>query len=242
MVALIASIAIASHFLLRCGTRHNASTTVPEFRGLGLSKAENLAKEQGFEFEVTDSLYVPTAEGGEVLDQNPAAGVEVKPGRRVYVVINAFGEKMVTIPYVAGLSLRQAINTLDVSGLKIDKIKYVEDMATNYVLSSTYKGSAITKGSDYQAVMGEGMMLTVGVDREEYPTTVTPNLIGLNINDALARIWESGLNVGNVTVDKGVDLVRDKGARVYWQGVPSNYDVQWGSTLSVKLTTDKKKM
>ncbi len=242
IVGIVASIAIASHFLLRCGTRHNASTTVPEFRGLGLHAAEGIASEQGFQFEVTDSLYVPIAEGGEVLEQNPAPGVEVKPGRKIYVVINAFGKKMVDIPYVAGLSLRQAINTLDVSGLKIDKIKYVSDMATNYVLSSTHKGKPIKKDSDYQAVAGDGVTLTVGVNRTDNPKTITPNLIGLSIKDALSRIWESGLNVGNVNVEEDVDLIRDKDARVFLQGVPANNEVEWGSTLSVRLTKDKKKI
>lgn len=60
----------------------------------------------------TTRIVVPAYEGGIVLDQLPEGGVEVKPGRTVYITINSFRQKMVPVPYVAGRSLRQAKNML----------------------------------------------------------------------------------------------------------------------------------
>ena len=69
-----------------------------------------------------------------VLDQLPEKGVEVKPGRTIYVTINSFSQKRVPVPYVAGRSLRQAKNMLEIAGLEIAELVYRPDMATNYVL------------------------------------------------------------------------------------------------------------
>ncbi len=239
--AIILAITIASHFFLRSGTRHGAHCTVPEFKGLSLSDAQTLAKSQGLNLYINDSLYVASYEGGAVLDQLPAGGVEVKPGRTVYIIINAFGDKMVKIPYVAGHSLRQAKNILEVAGLEIAKINYVQDMATNYVLESSYKGRTISEESNAEAVMGDGITLKVGVSSSD-PYTITPNVIGLSLREAKSRIWEAGLNIGNVNVDKGVNLLRDKSARVYLQGVAANQSAGWGSRLSIRLTNDDKKI
>ncbi len=241
VAAVVLVIIVAAHYFLRSGTRHGAHSLVPEFKGLSLNDAEILAKAEGLNLFINDSLYVPSYEGGAVLDQLPASGVEVKPGRTVYIIINAFGDKMVKIPYVAGHSLRQAKNILEVAGLEIEKINYVRDMATNYVLEASYNGRAITSTSDVEAVVGDGITLKVGVSAED-PYTIIPNVIGLSLSEAKSRIWEAGLNVGNVNTDSGVNLLKDRSARVYVQGIGANQSAGWGSRLSIRLTTDKEKI
>ncbi len=241
IAAVVLALLVAAHFFLRSGTRHSAHCQVPEFKGLSLSDAQTLAKAEGLKLFINDSLYVPSYEGGMVLDQLPAGGVEVKPGRTVYIIINAFGDKMVRIPYVAGYSLRQAKNILEVAGLEIEKINYVRDMATNYVLESSYNGHTITSSSDVEAVVGDGVTLKVGVSAED-PYTIIPNVIGLSLGEAKSRIWEAGLNIGSINTDKGVNLLKDRGARVYLQGISANQSAGWGSRLSIRLTTDNEKI
>ncbi len=240
MVGVMVAIAIAAHYFLRIGTRHNARRTVPEFTDISLSEAQKLAKDNDLKIYINDSLYVNSKSGGTVLDQLPAAGVEVKPGRTIYVVINAFGKRMVTIPYVAGRSLRQAKNMLDVAELEIKQIRYVKDMATNYVLSQSYAGKAISSGSSIEAPVGSGVELTVGVSEDD-PYTRVPNVIGLSVKEAKSRIWESGLNVGRINTDKGVNLLEDKNAKVYKQGATANSSAKWGNVMSITVTLDDKK-
>ncbi|MFI3324417.1 MAG: PASTA domain-containing protein [Rikenellaceae bacterium] len=241
MVAVILGIAVASHYLLRMGTRHNAHCTVPEFKGISLREAEILAEANELKIIINDSLYVPSYAGGTVLDQLPAAGVEVKPGRTIYVVINAYGNRMVKIPYVAGRSLRQAKNMLDVAGLEIQRINYVNDMATNYVLEQSYRGRTIEPTSTREAPVGAGVELEVGVSPDN-PTTRIPNVIGLSLKEAKSRIWESGLNVGRIDIDQGVNLLRDKNAKVYIQGLVANTTSKWGTSINISLTLNTEKI
>ncbi len=241
IIAVIVAIAVAAHFLLRTATRHGVRREVPTFTGISLGEARLLAKNNDLDIYINDSLYVTTKPGGTVLDQLPAAGVKVKPGRTIYVVINAFGKRMVEVPYVAGRSLRQAKNMLDVAGLEIKKISYVEDMATNYVLSQSYNGKAVISGSTLEAPVGSGIELTVGVS-EAHPTTLIPNVIGLSLKEAKSRIWESGLNVGKITADKGIDLEENTTAKVYIQASLANTESPWGAPLSLTLTLDQGKI
>ncbi len=242
IVGVILAIAIASHFVLRATTRHGARRTVPEFKGISLREAELLAAHNDLDIYINDSLYVTSYPGGTVLDQLPVAGVEVKPGRTVYVVINAYGDRMVEIPYVAGSSLRQAKNMLEVAGFEIAKINYVSDMATNYVLSQSYQSQTIDAESEVEAAFGSGLELTVGVNYTQNPSTQVPNLIGMRLAEAKSRIWEAGLNVGRINIDQGVNLLKNKDAKVYIQGVAADSLAAWGSTLSVRVTLDKEKI
>ncbi len=241
IVATIVVIAIAAHFILRTATRHGVRREVPQFTGMSLSEAQLLAKNSDLEIFINDSLYVTAKAGGEVLDQLPDAGTRVKPGRTIYIVINAFGKRMVEVPYVAGRSLRQAKNMLDVAGLEIKQLSYVNDMATNYVLRQSYGGKSIVSGSKIEAPIGSGVELTVGVSSDD-PTTLVPNVVGLSLREAKSRIWESGLNVGTVKADNGVNLAEDKNAKVYMQGARANTQSRWGGSVSITLTGDLSKI
>lgn len=244
-IALIAlviiAVAVAAHFVLRSATRHGTRRTVPEFKGITLAEAQLLAKQNDLKLHINDSLYVMEYAGGTVLDQLPASGVEVKPDRTIYIVINAIGKRMVDVPYVANRSLRQAKNMLEVAGLEINNLRYIPDIATNYVLSQSYQGDPILSSSKRKGEAGSGVELTVGVSRDD-PYTLTPNVVGLSLKEAKSRIWESGLNVGEIKLDKGVNLVRDKNAKVYLQGTAANVSTKWGNSMSVTLTTDQAKV
>ena len=164
---------------MRLGTRHGARRTVPDLEGVVLGDAERLAGDNDLKLIVNDSLYVPAYQGGVVLDQLPEKGVEVKPGRTIYVTINSFSQKRVPVPYVAGRSLRQAKNMLEIAGLEIAELVYRPDMATNYVLEEYWDGKPVLADSKVMAEMGSGVTLHVGVSG--YATTVVPNLAGVDI-------------------------------------------------------------
>ena len=134
IAAIILAMAVAAHILMQLGTRHGARRTVPDLSGVQLDQAQRIARKHDLQLHINDSLFVPAYEGGIVLDQLPEGGVEVKPGRTVYITINSSRQKMVPVPYVAGRSLRQAKNMLEIAGLEIAELVYRADMATNYVL------------------------------------------------------------------------------------------------------------
>ena len=238
ILAILLSMAILAHVMMLLATRHGSRRVVPTLTGIPLSEAESLAAESDLELIVNDSLFVTIYEGGVVLDQLPESGVEVKPGRKVHVTINSFSHKMVSLPYVAGRSLRQAKNMLEIAGLEIDKLIYRTDMATNYVLEEHYRGEVITRQTRKMAEAGSGVTLYVGVE-DGYGVATIPQVVGLSLRDAKSRLWENGFNIGKIEYDKGVDLLTQKDAHVYIQSPALGQAMQLGSSVSLKLTLDK---
>lgn len=237
VVGVVLVSAIAMHF----GTRHGSHRTVPDFSGVQLADAEQAAKRRGLQIIVNDSLFVPAYEGGIVLDQLPKGGAEVKAGRKVYVTINSLSQKMVKIPYVAGRSLRQAKNMLEVAGLEIERLEYVDDIATNYVLGASYDGVELMPESAMEAEMGSGIVLKVGVQGGSAMAEM-PKLVGLSLQRAKSRLWEMGFNVGKVVYDDDVDMLDKKDAKVYYQSVDYGRDTALGESVRIKLTLDMEKV
>ena len=238
---VILALAFASHFAMQIATRHSARCTVPDFSGIHINEALKQARVKDLKIQINDSLFVPAYEGGVVLDQLPQGGVEVKPGRTIYVTINSFQEKMVPVPYVAGYSLRQAKNMLEIAGLEIDRLIYEPDLATNYVLSEYCKNRPIKDGSRVMTEFGTGITLHVGVQAGDN-FTMTPMLVGMSLKAAKGHLWEAGLNVGEVKFDEGINLLNEKNARVYVQTPAPRRGITLGSKVSIRLTLDQEKL
>ena len=237
IAGILLIMALAAHLIMQAGTRHGARRIVPDFSGIRLSDAEKLAARHDLELHINDTLFVPAYEGGIVLDQLPEGGVEVKPGRTVYITINSFRQKMVEVPYVAGRSLRQAKNMLEIAGLEIERLVYRPDLATNYVLAAFIGRDSITAEQRIEAEMGSGLILHVGVE-ESQNTTAVPQVVGLSLREAKGRIWESGLNVGKILFDEGINLLNQKEARVYLQTPAPETTTTLGAAVEVRLTLD----
>ena len=150
-------------------------------------------------------------------------------------------QKKVEVPYVAGRSLRQARNMLEIAGLEIDRLVYQPDMATNYVLEQRVDGRPIEAGTKRQIEMGSGVTLYVGV-AEGDSVVVVPKVIGVSLREAKSRLWEQGFNVGAVVFDEGIDLLNQKDARVYGQQPVQGYATVVGSEVGLRLTLDAEKV
>lgn len=242
VIALIfIGVAIVSFVAMAFGTRHSARRTVPDFVGLQLNDAEYFAERRDLNIIVNDSLHVSAYPGGVVLDQLPKGGVVVKPGRKIYVTINSSRQRMVAVPYVAGRSLRQAKNMLETAGLTIDHLEYAEDIATNYVLAEFIDGAEILEDSEMQAEMGSGVVLRVGVAPNDTSTAV-PQVIGRSLFEAKSKLWESGLNIGEVIFEEGMPALDRNRAKVYKQSILPSEAVSYGKRVSLHLTLDAEKV
>lgn len=241
IVLVFIAVSIIAHIWMSYGTRHAKSCEVPNFVGCQLSDAELLSQRNGMNLIVIDSLFVPAYPGGLVLEQIPKAGSAVKSGRKVYVTINSFNQKKVRVPYVAGLSLRQAKNILQVSGLQIEYLRYIEDMATNYVLQEFAGTEPVTEQSEIMLEQGKGVILEVGANPLEN-STVVPLLAGKTLFEAKNALWESGLNCGEISYDGTITETNKNSARVCVQSLFQGNHLQLGAFIALKLTVDEKKI
>lgn len=228
---------------LKVGTRHNDVIKVPNFLGVNIDKARSIADERGLNIVVRDSVFDVDLPGGTIMDQLPRTSdvrdVTVKPGRKIYVTINAYNRRMVDVPYVAKQTLRQAINQLERAGLTIEKLVYEADMtSTDYVLRQEVDGRDVKPESGVKMPIGTGVTLYVSYRFEE-GTSVVPRLVGLTLNQAENVLWNSGFNVGNVDYDNSVeDIVAYRRARVVKQSRAHSVAAKRGSSVSLTLSCD----
>jgi hypothetical protein len=89
--------------------------------------------------------------------------------------------------------------------------------------------------------MGSGILLRVGLSPNDTHTTV-PQIIGRTLHEAKSRLWESGLNIGEIVFDEGMDISERNRAKVYQQSVAGEEPMEFGGRVSLRLTLDGEKI
>lgn len=240
-ILLIAVLIAGAQILLVVLTRHNKEITVPDFTNMTVAEAKSLATAHEMTVEVTDSVYVRRMERGAVYRHTPAAGAKVKKGRRIMLTINAVTPKSVTMPNLVGYSTRQAKAELLSRGLHLGKLIYVNDIATNNVLSQLYNNAEINPGTKIES---ESVIdLVVGLNETDN-TTYIPYVIGTRYLSAVDAIHDHSLNINSLYFDKTVKDYSDSLDAVVYRQAPevSEQALRMGSPVSLYLTKDKNKV
>ncbi|MDO5443404.1 MAG: PASTA domain-containing protein [Bacteroidia bacterium] len=240
-VIFFVALAILANVLLGIFTHHNKTIIVPDMFGLSLNEARTVADSSLVRIDVIDSIYVRGMAKGAVYRQNPAAGSEVKTGRRILLTINAMIPKKVTMPNLIGYSMRQAKAELSTRGLSLGKLIYVEDIATNNVLKQQYRGKDIAPGSSIES--GSAVDLVVGLDELDNRTYI-PKVVGMKQVRAVDVIHENSLNVSRLQFDESVKNWQDSLNAVVYRQSPtaSQAPTLMGSDVSLYLTIDPERI
>lgn len=230
-------------FFLKLYTRHGDSQPVPDFKGLTLDEVYRIADAQDLRIEITDSIFRQTLKPGSVIDQNPKASSLVKKNRKVFLVINCLVPKEVDVPNVVGFSLRQGKAVLESKGLKVGKISYSPDIATNNILEQKYKGRTVI--SSQSVIINSEIDLVLGYNHETPEYTAIPSVIRQTANAAHSSLINASLNCGRKYYDNTVKTPEDSLSAVVYKQSPtekSRLDTPLGSTVDIYLTTDQKKV
>lgn len=152
IVALVALLGLCIAYLsLTLFTKHGQKKEVPGVVGTGYSEAVDKLHDAGFKIEIRDSLYLDNVKPGLVVEQYPRAGSMVKPGRKIFLYINAVYPKQVVIDpssanpgglALAGYGLRQADAMLEECGFKNIRIVYIHG-DTDRVVRVLANGKAV---------------------------------------------------------------------------------------------------
>lgn len=223
-------------------TRHGRELTVPDFSNLTLVEAEALARDNHMRVEVTDSVFLKRMKKGAVYRQSPVPGSKVKKDKRITLTVNAKVGKMVTMPDLVGLSMRQAKAELLSRGLVLGKLIYVQDMATNNVLKQMSGQEEILAGT---MIESESVIdLVVGLNGYDFVTYV-PDVIGLKRMSAVDAVHDNSLNVRALRYDESVKDYDDSLNAMVWRQSPGPSDsisVNMGSEVTLYLTLDEHKI
>lgn len=241
-VVIVVALVVGAMVFLNVVTQHNREIEVPDFSNMSVAEAEYAAAQAGMRVEVTDSVFVKRMKRGAVYRQNPSAGSMVKKGRRVVLTINAVNAKKVTMPNLVGLSLRQAKAELLSRGLVLNRLVYVQDMATNNVLRQLKGNREIEPGTMIDSETA--IELVLGLNDLDNRTYV-PDVTGLKNMSAVEAMFDHSLNIKDLRFDDTVKNYDDSLNAVVYRQNPAASDsvsVAMGEAVMLYLTTDVAKV
>jgi eukaryotic-like serine/threonine-protein kinase len=192
-------------------TNHGEAIEVPGLTGVQQNDLSQFDPNGDFRFVVIDSIFDDQFVKGAIVLQDPPPGSKVKRGRKIYLTVVATQPEMVRMPDLVDLTLRQALSGLKASGLKLDRLEYVPNIARNAVLEQKHNGDTIApgteilKGSDIELILGQG-------PRNEKVNV--PFVIGKTEAEAIAALNQASFNLGYLSYTDQRDRQH---SRVYMQ-------------------------
>ncbi len=203
-LAIIVVLGLAIFFIffnvyLPKATRHGETITVPNLQGVAYSQLEEYLTARNLRYEVNDSTFTTEYPPLTVMKQYPKAGAQVKENRKIFIALNAENPPLVKVPRLIDSSVKNAQLVLQSYGLELGEIEYKPDPAANAVLEQHFKGkpveegASIPKGSKIDLIVGDGK------GEQEFET---PNLMGMNLEDAEFVAIGSGLQMGEIKYEK----------------------------------------
>lgn len=200
---------------------------VPEVEGLSQDVAVATLDRSGLRVGDVSTRLTGEAAEGSVLTQSPVAGVEVRAGTAVDLVVEGAG---VRVPGVVGAAREDAERRLAAAGLSVS-VREVESDEEN-------PGTVLSQSPDPRALVERGtrVALTVAVTpspvavspREPEPCVV-PELEERTEEEARRLLEEAGLSVGEIT------RLRYDPDRVSGQAIEAGSRVRCGTRVDFTL-------
>ena len=162
-----------------------ANATVPRVIGLVADSATDALAKASLKSKNVERLPHPRAPAGQVIWQDPPAGVVVNSGTTVELSVSD-GPQRVLVPDVAGYDGALARLLLESAGLTAG----VESTQT-----AAPKGVTVNTRPSAGAAVSPGGRVTLVVSRGA-PTISVPVLTGLTLGDARTRLEQAGLSMG----------------------------------------------
>ena len=239
LVALLIIILIFVIFILSLNwiTRHGESNTVPSVIGKNINDVVKSLDEAGFETVIQDSVYYDSLPRGIVLKQVPEADAVVKVNRTVYVIINRFVAPDISMPSIAGYSLRNTELIFKNLGLKIGDTTSRTDWAKGTILDMSLNGKPLHPGDKVKVGSRIDLVISSGTGDE---SMAVPKLVGMRYAEAKILVEANGLSL--IPIPNGITDVDN--AFVYRQEPnPKRADgayvrIRAGQMMTVWLQTE----
>lgn len=239
-IAVVIFIFTATFYWLDLITHHGESLSVPDFTGMSIAQVKKIAEDRNLAFKIVDSVYDAPGKKGTVIAQTPPPDFKVKEGRTILLTTKTYEPKRIIMPDFTGVSLIQAKADMETYGLKLGKLKYIPDIATNNVLEQMYKGKPIAPGTLIEA--GSAIDLVLGLGQSDKATLV-PDFIGLNKEEAKQKCMENSLSLGVLIYDESIITATDSlEAKVWKQSPQKDSRLTIGSPVDLWMTLDMNKV
>jgi len=160
-----------------------------------------------------------------VISADVTAGTMIMPGTTVTLTVSS-GESGKEVPDIEGLSFEDAERQLTDAGFKVNK--------TESYSTSVAKGNVIYQNPAAKEKAPEGSVITVNVSLGEEDVKIrVPNLLGIPEDEAIAKIVEAGLDVGNTGQMYSSDYAEEL---VCYQSFSANSYVDPETIIDIKIS------
>lgn len=159
-------------------TRHDVSTPVPNVEDLPFQEAKSQLRSRNLQVQRQVGRYNPNVDTGIVVDQTPLASSEVKPGRRVYLTVNAGEVPMVKMPDLRGMSVREAKNRISSIDLSVGTVQE-DSVPSPYANTITKQAPAPNDSLEEGKVVS--LWYSTGLGTQQVGV---PNVVGLSVEEA----------------------------------------------------------
>ena len=226
LTAVLLLFLLFNYLIMPLITRQGNEFPLPAIVGLTQAEAEELFDELDLRLEITGREYSPDKPEGIILTQMPSAGLLVKGGRSVKVIISA-GVRVAEVPDVFGLPLRQAELTLQKEGFQIGDLYWAD-------ADSLPQDVAVETIPTAGTILPLGSLVALAVNQGNRSGWVfMPALVGTPLDRARTILDSLQLAISKIAEVVDTSLLPNT---VIEQLPPRNVQVRQGDSVWVKVS------
>lgn len=188
LCGLLIGICIFDRVLMPLAVRHGEDAIVPELKNRPKDEGERAIA--GSNLRIGQAIEVPDANtpNGAVISQDPAAGARVRKGRHVNLIVSQ-GAPLRLVPDLAGKTSRGAQIELGQLDLRAGASLTVPSLT---VAGGEIIGTRPARGESPGHSGTVDLLISAGPEKALY---LMPDLRGLDVDEATARLRAAGINV-----------------------------------------------
>lgn len=199
---------------------------VPDLIGMTRAAAESKILGENLVVGSIFEDYDETIPINIVMKQNPQPGIEVKEGTNVDFLISKGPYPKSTVPDLIGRTIAEATALLEAANLKLGEVL---DLKTDRVAEGRIADQQPNPGTVVKEESSVKVWKAVPIPVEGVRV---PDLIGMDIEQAKAKLKAEGLRLGEIT-EKAAD---EKGGTVWKQNPDAGTEVALESVVDLTVT------
>jgi beta-lactam-binding protein with PASTA domain len=145
---------LAGHLTFKILSMSN-TIEVPDLKGKSVAEAVNILQNKGMHMLGASEDYDSDVPPGNIVRQDIPAGVKVKEGRGIKVVVSK-GPKVQYVPDVVGMTIDQAESVLAGRGIRIGKVIYVHSEVEKNLIIAQRPESDEKGGDNFRVLISMG--------------------------------------------------------------------------------------
>lgn len=227
LAGLIAAVLVIGAFTLSSVLERMKPKVVvmPDLEGVVYNEAVDTLHGLNLNINVKDYVFDSDVDKNHIVRQSQEAGVELKEGFTVDVVVSN-GPELVKVPNLMQKDVSEAKLVLDNKSLKVGEITYeFSDLPSGLVMKQDpAAGSNSEKGMSVNLVVSQGKPIE---------TVLVPNLLGKSLAQVKSSLSSVNLRLGNVTYNFSETYGKDL---AMIQSISSGTEVEEKTSVSVVIS------